>query len=96
MLGWLGDFESESDNSDDIVRSVRAKDGHSLEVHPVNAAVDLHNTELTRLVFGTVRPEWLHRDRAKGTPIFRMHALQEQMKFSRRIGRNSEDLPQHA
>jgi hypothetical protein len=96
MLGWPGDFESEADNSDDIMRSVRAKDRHSLKVHPVYAAVGLHDAELARRVLGAVRPERLHRDCAKGTPILRMHTLQEQMKFSRRVVRDSEDLPQLA
>jgi hypothetical protein len=93
MLGWLGDFDNEAEDPDDIMRSVRAKDRHSLKVHPVYAAVGLDDAELTRFVRGTVRPERLGRDRVKGTPIHRMHALQEQMKFSRRIARNSENLP---
>ena len=93
MLGWLGDFDNEAEDPDDIMRSVRAKDRHSLKVDPVYAAVGLHDAELSRFVLGTVRPERLHRDRVKGTPILRMHALQEQMKVSRRIARNSEDLP---
>jgi hypothetical protein len=93
MLVWLGDFDNEAEDPDDIMRSVRAKDGHSLKVHPVYAAVRLHDAELTRFVLGTVRPERLGRDRVKGAPILRMDVLQEQMKVSRRIARNSEDLP---
>ena len=93
MLGWLGDFDNEAEDPDDIMRSVRAKDRHSLKVHPVYAAVGLHDAELTRFMLGTVWPERLGRDRVKGTPIHRMDALQEQMKFSRRIAGNFEDLP---
>jgi hypothetical protein len=93
MLGWLGDFDNEAEDPDDIMRSVRAKDRQSLKAHPVYAAVGLHDAELTRFVLGTVRPERLGRDRVKGTPILRMDVLQEQMKVSRRIAGNSEDLP---
>jgi hypothetical protein len=93
MPGWLGDFDNETEDPDDIMRSVRAKDRHSFKVHPVYAAVGLHDAELTRFVLGTVRPERLHRDHAKSAPILRMDVLQEQMKVSRRIARNSEDLP---
>jgi hypothetical protein len=63
MLGWLGDFDNEAEDSDDIMRSVCAKDGHSLKVHPVYAAVGLHDAELTRFVLRTVRPERLGRAR---------------------------------
>ena len=93
MLGWLGDFANEAEDPDDIMRSARAKDRHSLKVHPVYAAVGLHDAELSRFVLGTVGPERLHRDRVKSAPILRMDVLQEQMKVSRCIAGNSEDLP---
>jgi hypothetical protein len=93
MFAWLRDFDNEAEDPDDIMRIVRAKDRHSLKVHPVYAAVGLDDAELTRFVRGTVRPERLGRDRVKGTPIHRMHALQEQMKVSRCLAWNSEDLP---
>ena len=93
MPGWLGDFDNETEDPDDIMRSVRAKDRHSFKVHPVYAAVGPHDAELTRFVLGTVRPERLGRDRVEGTPIHRMDVLQEQMKVSGRLAWNSEDLP---
>jgi hypothetical protein len=94
MLCWLGDFDNEAGNPDGIMRSVRTKDRYSLKVHPVHTAVGPDDAELTRFVRRAIRPERLHRKGAEGTPILRMHALQEQMKLSRRIARNSEDLPQ--
>jgi hypothetical protein len=94
MLPWFGDFDNEAENSNDIMRRGRAKDGHSHKMHPVYAAVGLHNAKLTRSIRGTIRPERLHGDRVKSAPIFRVHALQEQMKVSRRVMRSSEDLPQ--
>jgi hypothetical protein len=96
MLCWLADFDNEAGNPNGIMRGVRAKDRQSLKVHPVHAAVGPHNAELTRFVRRAIRPERLHRNGAKGAPILRVHTLQEQMKFSRRIARNSEDLPQFA
>jgi hypothetical protein len=63
MLGWLGDFDNETEDLDDIMRSVRAKDRHPLKVYPVYAAVGLHDAELTRFVLGAVRPERLGRAR---------------------------------
>jgi hypothetical protein len=94
MLPWFGDFDNEAENSNDIMRSVWAKDSHSHRMHPVYAAVGLHNAKLTGSMRGTIRPERLHGDRIESAPICRMHTLQEQMKVSRRVMRNSEDVPQ--
>jgi hypothetical protein len=81
----LGDFDNEPDNPDNIMRSGRAKDRYSLDVYPLRAVAASNNAELARCVRGAIRSKGLHRDLIKSAPILRMHPLQEQMKFSRRI-----------
>src|SRR5438477_4867102 len=94
MLRWPRDFDNEPDNSDNLMRSAGPEDRNSLGVHPLRARVGPHDTELTRRVRGTIRPERLHSGLVKSAPILRMHALQKQTEFSGHIALNTENMPQ--
>lgn len=94
MPSGLGNFDNEANNPNNVTRRARTKDRNSFNVHPLCAVFVPHNSKLARLVRGTIRPEGLHRDFVKTTPILRMHALQEQLKFSGYIARNSENVSQ--